>query len=153
MRRIAGLALAIVVGCAPLRVKPPEAARGQFAPERRDELWARAKSMLETRGYRLSTSDRPGLLRTEFLQLPPRPCPTGVQCDVRQSVEIILVPTGEANVKIHREYYFPPPFPNQGWLAPVDARSVHDIEVDQAGLLAEVLSAPCIKRADTLLCD
>jgi hypothetical protein len=157
MRRIAWLALAVVVGCVPRWVerKSPEVTRGRFAPERRDELWTRAKSILETRGYKLSASDRPGLLRTEFNAVAPRPCPSAVQCDVRQSVEIVLLSTGEASVEIHREYYFPPGkgFPSSGWLAPVDARSVQDIEVDQARLLSDVLSAPCVKRADTLLCE
>ena len=108
MRRIAGLALVtIVAGCAPVRVKPPEPARGQFAPERREELWARAKSILEAKGYGLSTSDRPGLLRTNPRELgDTMPCPGGPRCIVRQSLEIVLLPTGEAAVTIHREYYF-----------------------------------------------
>lgn len=121
--------------------KSRETLSASFQAERRSELFARARSLLEARGYAISMQDPvSGFLQTGFMDLPDRPCGRGA-CSVRQSARLILLSTGVATVDVRREYYFPPGLPITGWHEPLDLKTVQEIEDEQSRLMVDLVGA------------
>src|SRR4051812_20797083 len=113
-------------------------ALAQIEPAARDQLFARALSTLQRRGWIIAVSDRAGgLLTTQQVATGAKPCGT-ITCDSSSTLQVAITET-VLSVNLHREFI--DPYTGTRF-APTLEQDVVPIEAEQRAILDEILSGP-----------
>lgn len=110
----------------------------QIEPAARDQLFARALSTLQRRGWIIAVSDRDGgLLTTQLTATGAKACGT-TTCDSSTALQVAISET-VISVNLHREFINPYTGTR---FAPTLEQDVVTIEAEQKAILDEILSGP-----------
>jgi len=111
-------------------------ALAQIVPAERDQLFARALSTLQRRGWIIAVSDRAGgLLTTQQMATGAKSCGT-ITCDSSSTLQVAITET-VLSVNLHRELINPDTGTR---FAPTLEQDVVPIEAEQKAILDEILS-------------
>jgi hypothetical protein len=143
MRESFVVAAVLIAGCTtagPTVVK--QRATAQVNPAERDKVYARALETLQRRGWIVAVSDRAGgLLTTQTMATGVKPCGI-ITCDSRSTLQVTITEAGSVAVNLHRELFVDA---THRWFVPTLDRDVAVIEVEQRGILAEIVGEAASK--------
>jgi hypothetical protein len=113
-------------------------ALAQIEPAERDNLFGRALSTLQRRGWIIEVSDRAGgLLTTQEMATGAKSCGPNT-CDSTSTLQVAITET-VLSVNLHREFINPSTGTR---FAPTLEQDVMPIEAEQKAILDEILSGP-----------